>query len=463
MTDILLAFVPWVEGNRPPLAPAVLKSAVQQAGYSATTVDLNAKVMKLVSNHPRAAELRHFFLTQEMAPDLHDAVSDIVEHCANELLKHPARILGLSLLSQDSQFFTAWLCYHLKTIDPTMKIVIGGSGIKNFIAQSDMMYAEELRNRGMIDDYIFGDGEHSIVQYLNDNLSYPGINSNTWLAIDDLDALPWADFSDYCWEDYPARGIPICDSRGCVRTCEFCDIIEHWKKYKYRSADDIYQEMLYQIKQHGITEFFFYNSLTNGNMREFTKLLDYLCEYNRTASTPISWDGYFIVRNARQHPESMWQKLHDSGASLILGIESVVEHVRKGLGKNFDNVDIDYHLEMAQRYNVPVSLLLIVGYPTETLQDFAYTLQWFRERERFNNVVTSVTCTLSAVLPNTQLERNLNSYGVTLGNIPVRWVNTAQGIDEATRMAYHDELQALLVKIGMNHRSDDLTVELMRQ
>lgn len=221
--------------------------------------------------------------------------------------------------------------------------------------------------------------------------------------------------------------------------------------------------MLYQIDCYGITDFFFYNSLTNGNMREFTKLLDLICEYNRTHSKKISWDGYFIVRNARQHPESMWQRLHDSGASLILGIESVVEHVRKGLGKNFDNVDIDYHLEMAQRYRVPVSLLLIVGYPTETLADFEYTKQWFRERQRYNDTVTSVTCTLSAVLPNTQLERNLNNYGVTLGNIPVRWVNQQQGIDEATRITYHDELQQLLIDIGMNHRTDDLTVELMRQ
>ena len=463
MTDILLAFAPWVEGNRPPLAPAVLKAALQQAGFQATTVDLNAKVVNLVAQHTRGAELRHFFLTQELAPGLDQDVAEIVEHCADYLLSYGVNTIGISLLSQDSQFFTAWLCYHLKTVNPRIKIVIGGSGIKNFIAQSNMMYAEELKKCGIVDDYIFGDGEYSVVEYARNNLSYPGINSNTWQAIDDLDSLPWADFSDYCWEDYPARGIPICDSRGCVRTCEFCDIIEHWKKYKYRTADNIFQEMLYQINQHGITDFFFYNSLTNGNMREFVKLLDLICEYNRTHAQPISWDGYFIVRNQRQHPESMWQKLHDSGASLILGIESVVEHVRKGLGKNFDNVDIDYHLEMAQRYRVPVSLLLIVGYPTETLADFEYTKQWFRERERFNDTVTSVTCTLSAVLPNTQLERNLNKYGVTLGNIPVRWVNTAQGIDEATRIAYHDELQQLLMDIGMNHRTDILTVELMKQ
>jgi hypothetical protein len=463
MTDILLAFVPWVEGNRPPLAPAVLKSALRQAGYQATTVDLNARVMRLVEQHSRGAEIRHFFLTQELAPGLDSDVAEIIEQCAEYLLSFDTKIIGISLLSQDSQFFTAWLCYHLKSIKSQVRIVIGGSGIKNFIAQSNMMYADELKKCGIVDDYIFGDGEHSIVEYLNNNTQYPGINSNTWQAIDQLDALPWADFSDYDWNDYPARGIPLCDSRGCVRTCEFCDIIEHWKKYKYRSAENIFDEMLYQIKQHGITDFFFYNSLTNGNMREFVKLLDMICEYNRVNAKPISWDGYFIVRNARQHPESMWQKLHDSGASLILGIESVVEHVRKGLGKNFDNVDIDYHLEMAQRYRVPVSLLLIVGYPTETLSDFEYTKQWFRERQRYNDTVTSVTCTLSAVLPNTQLERNLNNYGVTLGNIPVRWVNTAQGMDESTRMTHHDELQQLLVEIGMNHCTDNLTMELMRQ
>ena len=56
-----------------------------------------------------------------------------------------------------------------------------------------------------------------------------------------------------------------------------------------------------------------------------------------------------------------------------MGIESVVERVRIALGKNFTNDDIDYHLAMAKKYSVPLLLLLIVGYPTESQQDFEFT------------------------------------------------------------------------------------------
>jgi len=462
--DILLCSVPWVESERPVLAPAVLKSAINHAGYRAKTLDLGFHVWKKVNAHPDRTAMINFFQTQEMSIDIVDPISDIIEECADMILTNNARIIGLSLLSQDSQFFNWWLCYHLKSIDPDIKIIIGGSGIKNFIAQSDLNYAQEMRKRNLIDAFIVGDGEKSIVEYLNGNLEYPGINSDRWLQIDNLSELPFADFDDYQLHHYIPKGIPICDSRGCVRSCEFCDIIEHWKKYKYRTADHIFDEMMYQIDRHGIKNFYFYNSLTNGNMKEFNKLLDKICEYNShyDKKEQISWDGYFIVRNQKQHPESLWEKIKKSNGMLQLGIESVVEHVRIGLGKNFYNVDIDYHLEMAQKYEVPLMLLMIIGYPTETLDDFEFTKKWFKDREPYMGMpVKSVQCTLASILPGTELERNQQKYGIDQGELPVFWMNRNTKIDQHVRLQHYEELNNILSQMGVAPSSDQLTKSLI--
>ena len=397
--DILFCSAPGTFSSRPTLAPSILKACATNAGFDAVALDLNIEIYNQILANPRQKLLREFFELQKIHEDVVDDIGNLLDYCADRIIKLNPGILGLSLLTQDSQFFTVWLCYHLKILKPELKIVVGGSGIKNFVAETKLNFAQLLRSKQYIDDYINGDGEYSIVEYLKNNLSHPGINSATWDPIKDLNVLPYPDFSDYDFSQYGECGIPICDSRGCVRTCEFCDIIEHWKRYQYRTADNIFEEMQHQIRQHNITRFFFYNSLTNGNMKEFQKLLDLICNYNdQNPTAQISWDGYFIVRNKQQHPEQFWQKIKKSNGYLQLGIESVVEKVRVALGKNFTNDDIDYHLAMAKKYSVPLLLLLIVGYPTETQQDFEFTKQWFRDRQQYAGMpIDQVIFSLSAI------------------------------------------------------------------
>jgi hypothetical protein len=449
--DILFCSAPGTFSSRPTLAPAILKACAVSSGFNAKALDLNIEIYNQILGHPRQKLLEEFFQTQKIHKDIVEDLGNLLDYCADRIISLNPRTLGLSLLTQDSQFFTVWLCYHLKTLKPDLKIVIGGSGIKTFIAESKINFAELLKAKGYIDDYINGDGEYSIVEYLNNNLNYPGINSGTWEPIKDLNVLCYPDFTDYNFSQYQELGIPICDSRGCVRTCEFCDIIEHWKKYQYRTADNIFEEMQHQIKQHNITRFFFYNSLTNGNMKEFQQLLDLMCDYNdKNPTAQISWDGYFIVRNKKQHPEEFWQKIKKSNGHLQLGIESVVEKVRVALGKNFTNDDIDYHLAMAKKYSVPLLLLLIVGYPTENQQDFEFTKQWFQDRQHYaGNPINQVVFSLSAILPNTKLERKQEEYGIVRGEIPTIWMTQVNDISTQDRINYFNELNELLTKLNM--------------
>jgi hypothetical protein len=462
LMDILFCSSPGTFSSQPTLAPAILKAAATGAGFTAMAVDLNIEIYNQLLRHPRRKLLEEFFQLQKIHKDIVEDIGNLLDYCADRIISLNPRILGFSLLTQDSQFFTIWLCYHLKTLNPDLKIVIGGSGIKNFIAESKINFAELLKTKGYIDDYINGDGEYSIVEYLKDNLSCPGINSGTWKPIEDLNILAYPDFTDYDFSQYKECGIPICDSRGCVRTCEFCDIIEHWKKYQYRTADNIFGEMQYQIKKHNITRFFFYNSLTNGNMKEFQKLLDLICDYNdKNPTAQISWYGYFIVRNEKQHPEELWKKIKKSNGFLQLGIESVVEKVRVALGKNFTNDDIDYHLVMAKKYSVPLLLLLIVGYPTESQKDFEFTKQWFQDRHHYaGDPIRQVVFSLSAILPNTKLERKQEEYGIVRGEIPTIWMTQVNDITTQDRIDYFNDLSALLTTLNMSSSNGGSSMEI---
>lgn len=442
---VVIASMPLVDSMHAPMAaPAVLKASLSQAGIHSTAIDLNIEVLIKIKSHPEQHNLKKFFQTQQAEDWVVQEISKILFYCAHRIADQKPTIIALSLLTFECQNFTLWLCLILRQLCPGVKIVIGGPGIKYHIANPGDRYRNNIRDRGLVDDWIAGDGDQSLVEYAKGNYNYPGINSDYWTPISDLDSLPYPDWSDYNFYLYSQNYIPIVDSKGCVRNCEFCDIIEYWEKFQSRKAEKVFDEMLYQMNQYGMRNFDLRSSISNGNLKEFKKLLSLIYEYNKDKYRPeqISWNASFIIRPKSQHPEFMWEQMAATNATLALGVESVVPHVRKNLGKYFENEDVDYHLEMAKKYNVNIFLMIITGYPSETLEDYEFTKQWFKDRAHYNTTITRLFLSPAMILPGTGLERNSKKYGVIVDiNRSDRW-QTAD-IDEATRLQYHRKLVSL--------------------
>jgi hypothetical protein len=429
------------------MAPGLLKAVATAQGFTSVALDLNIDVCNHLRDSQKKTHLENALASKTIDRELSQEVYDLVKYCAEKILSHSPKIIGLSLLTSQSQVFTVWLCVYIKNHFPDIKIIIGGSGIKEFIESNSNSYCEWLKNSDLIDHYIMGDGEAALTEFLHGNLTYPGIDSNHWVQLTDISKFPYPDYTDYDFNRYATPMIPITDSRGCVRACEFCDIIEHWKKFVYRPAEHLFNEMLHQIQVHGINDFSMMNSLTNGNVKEFGKWLDLIVEYNqsRSMADQISWKGYFIIREPHQHPEELFKKLHDSNASLILGVESVIQHVRWGMKKKFTNDAIDYHLEMAQKYQVPLKLLMIVGSPMETLEDYEFTKQWFRDRFQYaQNSVTDVNLSLASILPGTEWERKQKVFDIIPGNFTSAWISKNNQITPQVRLKFYQELVELV-------------------
>jgi hypothetical protein len=443
MVDIIFVSVPYTESTEPAMAPALLKAVAVQYGYSAVALDLNIEIINRISTHSKKQDLITFFEVAKERPELADDIEEIIDYSVDRILSYNPKIIGLSLLTYKSQLFSLWLLIKLKMAAPDIKIVIGGSGIKDFIASSNNTFCEEMLSLKLIDYYIIGDGEIAIIEFLKENFTYPGINSLIWQQILNLDDFAYPDYSDYNFNQYPDKLIPITDSRGCVRACKFCDIIEHWKKYVYRSAESVFKEMLCQIDRYKICSFTMRNSLTNGNTKEFKKLLLLIGEYNKfkTYDQQIKWQGYFIIRERTQHSEEMFEQIQKSNGTLWLGVESVIEHVRHAMGKKFSNNDIDYHLEMTQKYQIPTLLLIMTGNPTETRADYEFTKRWFKDRYQYaGNSVYNVYLSISSILPGTEWARTQDEMNLQLGKYPSIWINQDLNISTEERTQYWDEL-----------------------
>jgi radical SAM superfamily enzyme YgiQ (UPF0313 family) len=402
--------MPFVDESTPLAAPAVLKSSLQANNIECVALDLNIEIYNKIQHRQDRQLFLEFFHYQIIHEEIVDDLVRMLDFYAVEILSHNPTVVGLSLFSSQTQTFTAWLCAVLRQQAPDIKIVIGGPGLQT-LENSLFKFPDRVKKLGLIDDYITGDGETSLVEYVRGNLSYPGINSYAWQPNLNFNNLAMPDYSDYRLFRYEYPTLPIVDSRGCVQDCEFCDVIAFWKKFQYLTAEAIFNQMQTHINTYNVYRFQFASSICNGNLKEFKKLLRLIADYNEQANaqTQIHWIGSFIIRSAVQHKEEMWKLIKKSNGFLLTGVESIIEHVRINLGKKFTNADLEHHLQMARAHQVQMNLLIILSYPTETASDYEQVKQWFRDHKEFaNSTVIKIQCTLPGVLPGTKLEKTID-------------------------------------------------------
>lgn len=407
---VVITTVPFIDEDTPISAPAVLKASLQANGIECVGLDLNIEIYNKLQNYPNRHLFLDFFYKQKINEEIVEDLTKMLDFYAVELLSHDPDIIGLTLFSKDSQVFTAWLCAVLRQRAPDVKIIIGGSGLET-LENSLFKFPDRLKKLGLIDDYITGDAETSLVEYVRGNHDYPGINSTNWQPNKFFDQLPSPDFSDYRFFKYKYTLLPIVDSRGCVQSCEFCDVIEFWTKFQYLTAENVFNQMLQHIEKYRVYRFQFASSICNGNMREFKKLVKLISDYNDSVSDQeqIHWVGSFIVRPATQHKEELFELIKRSNGFLLTGVESIVDHVRIALGKKFDNNDLEHHLQMLKKYSIKTNLLMIAAYPTETVEDYEIVNQWFIDHKEYaNTTIDQVQLTLPAILAGTQLERTID-------------------------------------------------------
>ena len=128
------------------------------------------------------------------------------------------------------------------------------------------------------------------------------------------------------------------------------------------------------------------------------------------------WDSHFIVRSERQMPPKDFEAMAESGAgTLLVGVESGSAKVREHMKKGYTNDDLDYSLKQIFKNNIKVRFLMIIGYPTETEEDFQQTLDFFDRYAEYGRkgLVEEVNLGLTLnVLPNTPLYDNAEKFGL---------------------------------------------------
>ncbi|MAU88672.1 MAG: hypothetical protein CMC40_02030 [Flavobacteriaceae bacterium] len=393
MYDMVITSLPGMDRDKPAPGPAFLKGYLETKGFKIKVIDGNQL--------------------------------DTLDNIHKEISQYKFKWLGISVFSYLQKDDA------LKLGEKYDNVLFGGSGVDVFWPRKH---------------FVVGEGEYALVEFLNGNLDYPGINGKPPQQIENIEDLPPPDYSDVmCKHDYDTA--IISGSRGCVRKCTFCDVMTIWPKYRWKTGKKIADEMHEVAEKTGLKKIGFSDSLVNGSMKHFRDM----CKELASRDKKVQWNGQFIVRGAKTFSSEDFDNLANSGCNgLTMGIESGSEKVRDHMRKKFSNEDIDYFMKNLGDRKIKMKMLLIVGYPTETEEDFEETLQLLRRYKKYAKYI-SVSPHMMLTYKNTPLDFDHRDLYDTEGfhwkndisNYDIRLVRFKKVFEVGQQMGYKFNKHAL--------------------
>lgn len=387
---ILLITPPVIYARQPPIATAYLVSFLKSKGIEARAWDLNTEI-----SIPNDGD-DYYWTQRANCRKFYDEHKELFDKWTETIFEYNPDIVGFTVWST-TLFFSLKLAMRIKKRDKRKIIVFGGywSNVES----------KEMFDNPQVDIVVKGEGEESLLeiaeQYRNKGKIGPCqgciirmdgqiVESGLRPEIKALDRLPFPDFSDFNLERYLYKyHIPITFSRGCTWACSFCTTSRSWKKFRTRSAENIYQEILFRLKQLRLVEQF---EICDPAFNQDPGVLLKLCDLIISDRLKVKFSGMAQIR-----PEinlSGLKKMRKAGFYLLnYGIESGSKNVLNKMGKRYKVEEAEKVIRDTHNSGIDVVLNFIVGFPGESEDDFYETLRFIeRNRDYISNIAPAHEC-----------------------------------------------------------------------
>ncbi|MFC1890255.1 radical SAM protein, partial [Thermodesulfobacteriota bacterium] len=427
MSDIAFVLCPQWDVVSPPLGQAALVTYLKKAGFSVSIFDFNLDAyctappdQKYLWNISYPGDI---WLTKEGLLNNPILSDKSLQSWTGRVVEQKPKIVAFSVY-QGNFLSSVKLASLLRIKSPKTIIIMGGP----------QFTGEESRKlafcEGKIDGIVIGEGEATLAEIAGCIIERDELKptASAYLKIDDeiiwggerplikkLDELPFLDYSLFDLERYrwPFR-LPILGSRGCISNCVFCSPTTFWRKFRTRSAENIFAEMIYHYRIFGSDTFHFNDSLLNGNLKVLIKLCNLIID----SDLPFSWSGFAMIRTGMS-PEIM-RKMRRAGCyTLNYGIESCSENVQKLMKKNLKVNTIKEVLKNTKHAGIQTRANFIVGFPGETEKDFQATVDFISDHHELIDRIGGVQpC---GTFEGSDLARHPGKYGIQLSDYHSMW------------------------------------------
>lgn len=230
-------------------------------------------------------------------------------------------------------------------------------------------------------DYvIIGEGEKALLQLIKDLKQGKNVAKKAIVGecIECLDDAGWIDYSMVKMDKYTRtvngqKSISILTSRGCPYRCNFCNsyLMKTYKTVRFRSAKNVFDEVISLNKQFGITSFRIQDdifSINKPRLRELAKLFE---------PFHFSFRCFARIDNINEEILEYYKKI--GIFHLSFGVESGSQKILDLMNKGITVNQIRESILLSKKNGFKCRVYLIAGYPGETEETIDETIELMKE------------------------------------------------------------------------------------
>lgn len=277
----------------------------------------------------------------------------------------------------NNKFLT--LIEQVKSINPSIKIVIGGAQVQEYELDELTPFKDH------IDFCASGQGENSVVAIMNH------ITKGDDLKVKKLCGLNFVTEKDYPYDHFNQSDIiyqpndiifkeeSLCIevARGCVFRCAFCYRDNAGKSFgdMTKMADVLKQELIRNYELFGTTNYYIVDDTINDSMQK----VEYLHKVLTSLPFKINFTSFGRLDLIWKNPE-MASILKEMGMKgVIFGIETLHQEAGRLMGKGLGEERIKKALQIckhAWKNDVNITANFIAGLPKEPIDSILRTIDW---------------------------------------------------------------------------------------
>ncbi len=370
-----------------PISLSYLAGVLEKEGHDVLVYDADCNVNPARMDYTRLEEDYPEYLESVKNDDC-----SIWHEMRNKIRDFRPDVIGITVWTTfaASSFKVASLC---KEYDDRIPVVMGGPHIS-------IKYEEVIKICSHVDFLVRGEGEETIIELVNvlgdhhdsnrtDNfknelskirgLSYrentQAVHNPPREFIKDLDSIPYparellSNKNSYSSED---MGL-LMTSRGCPYNCFYCATSIWKRKTRYRSIDNVINEIKLVIDRYNTQQFTFKDDSFTVNRQRVMEF----CNRLKNENVDISWDCNTRVDLV---DEELLRVMKSAGCNSIkVGIETGNERLLKLINKNTTLTQARKAARLIKKSGIHWTGYFMMGLPSETREETFRTLQFMRE------------------------------------------------------------------------------------
>ena len=302
------------------------------------------------------------------------------------IIKHKIEIVGIGCTCASFNSAQKIIC-QLKKRMPNLKIVLGGkhpsSQPKRTLMESKadiiMVDESEYNFLNLIETISKKESIDSVpnIYYFNHEGEF--CFTERKIPLFDLNQVPFPPRNIFKHNKYKSyynfkRYCNLLSSRGCPYSCTYCYNSKNKnKRIRFRSAENIFQEIKQIIDHYGIRQFQFIDDNFTMNKRE----VNILCDLIIKNKLNIKFQLQGRVDSAEK---LLYQKLKKAGCTQItFGIETAVPQYLEFIQKKSDFDTVKKAVKIAKAVGLKIRGNFILGFPGETINTMWQTIRFAKE------------------------------------------------------------------------------------